>query len=425
MRLHTPDESADQLPEINFFYDRNDPAILYRIGLQLQVESRREEAVAFLARAALLDPENAAIRNSMGNLFLALRQWDKAEQSLRHGLELDPNHKEILNNLGLVCKVKGDFDQAAAHYRKALAVDPDFMQAQDNLDFLYQNVVPSWHFSMMHDALRNEAYDRAITKAVKPGSLVFEIGTGAGLLAMMAARAGAERVITTEMIPSIAATAQEIVRLNGYDDRITVLGKKSGDVLVGEDLPRQADLLITETFDAGFLGEEAVPSIQHARDILIKPDAQIIPRAGTVFAALLESRALWEECAVDRAAGFDLGPFNKFRENVSGKYVQNYPYRRLTGDVELFHFDFTGDPIQAESKNLVMDIQQSGTAHALIYWFRLFLDDEVILNTNIEDKSCWRVAVQTLDPPLPVTAGDGIPVRAQHNNRWIKLRLQP
>lgn len=60
--------------------------------------------------------------------------------------------------------------------------------------------------SMLHDESRNTKYEQAITAAVaafvrstgrKP--IVLDVGTGTGLLAMMAVRAGAEHVYACEV----------------------------------------------------------------------------------------------------------------------------------------------------------------------------------------------------------------------------------
>jgi len=45
---------------------------------------------------------------------------------------------------------------------------------------------PEWHFNIVQDSLRNETYARALNRFVRPGMLVLEIGTGTGLLAMLA-----------------------------------------------------------------------------------------------------------------------------------------------------------------------------------------------------------------------------------------------
>ncbi len=73
-----------------------------------------------------------------------------------------------------------------------------------------------WHFNMVNDEPRNAAFARAIAHMVKPGQRVLEIGTGSGLLAMLAARdeQGAPRaaqVITCEANPLLSRLATQII----------------------------------------------------------------------------------------------------------------------------------------------------------------------------------------------------------------------
>ena len=71
---------------------------------------------------------------------------------------------------------------------------------------------------VLQDRARNDAYDLAITKVIqKKGgeARVLDIGTGSGLLSMMAARAGAKYVIACEGKKPIADIARYIVRKNG------------------------------------------------------------------------------------------------------------------------------------------------------------------------------------------------------------------
>jgi hypothetical protein len=77
-------------------------------------------------------------------------------------------------------------------------------------DIVHQSLstgVPAYHWRMLRDEPRNAIYARAIARHVRAGMTVLEIGTGAGLLALMAARAGA-RVVTCESNPMIAAAAR-------------------------------------------------------------------------------------------------------------------------------------------------------------------------------------------------------------------------
>ena len=73
--------------------------------------------------------------------------------------------------------------------------------------------IPMWHYDMLNDHGRNAAYDACIKNAVRkykgvgnsngnPGNIrhlsVIDAGSGSGLLAMMAARAGADSVTAIE-----------------------------------------------------------------------------------------------------------------------------------------------------------------------------------------------------------------------------------
>lgn len=55
------------------------------------------------------------------------------------------------------------------------------------------------------------------------GKRVADIGTGTGILALAAARAGAETVVATDINPNAALSANENARANGLGDRVTGL----------------------------------------------------------------------------------------------------------------------------------------------------------------------------------------------------------
>jgi len=55
------------------------------------------------------------------------------------------------------------------------------------------------------------------------GKRVIDVGTGSGILALAAARAGAESVLATDINPNAALTAAENARANGMGDRVTAV----------------------------------------------------------------------------------------------------------------------------------------------------------------------------------------------------------
>jgi len=170
---------------------------------------------------------------------------------------------------------------------------------------------------MMDDKRRNDAYEAAIRRIVA-GKWVLDIGTGSGLLAMMAARAGAAHVTTCEAVGIIAERAKGIIAKNGLADRITVIGKPSSELLLGRDLPRRAEVLVTEIFASGLISEGILPTIEHAHEHLLTPDATLIPCAASVMGYLAGGPQLKGMLFVDNIAGFDLSDFKRFRAAAAG-----------------------------------------------------------------------------------------------------------
>ena len=90
------------------------------------------------------------------------------------------------------------------------------------------------------------------------------------------------------------------------------LDKKSTSLVIGNQMLRKANLLVTETVDCGLLARGIVSSIAHARANLLTEDAQIVPCAATVYAMVVESPRLRNLNYARTAAGFDVSPANRY-----------------------------------------------------------------------------------------------------------------
>src|SRR2546423_14087521 len=107
------------------------------------------------------------------------------------------------------------------------------------------------HRALLADSVRTNAYAEAIGRVVRPGDVVLDLGSGSGVLAIMACRAGARKVFAVEQ-GHMADVAAMLVADNGCGGRGTLLHARSQDI----ELPQRANLLITETPRHPRLAEE-------------------------------------------------------------------------------------------------------------------------------------------------------------------------
>uniref|UniRef100_A0A3P8UH25 Protein arginine N-methyltransferase n=1 Tax=Cynoglossus semilaevis TaxID=244447 RepID=A0A3P8UH25_CYNSE len=176
----------------------------------------------------------------------------------------------------------------------------DWVEESEEYDY-HQEIARSCYADMLHDHDRNEKYYQGIRAAVArvkargEKAIILDIGTGTGLLSMMALTAGADFCYAVEVFKPMAEAAQCIVEKNGFADRIKIINKHSTDVTVGPDgdMPTKANILITELFDTELIGEGALPSYEHAHQNLVQENCEAVPHRATVYAQLVESELLW------------------------------------------------------------------------------------------------------------------------------------
>lgn len=161
-----------------------------------------------------------------------------------------------------------------------------------------------YHAALLADEPRTRAFLSALDNVVRPGMRVLDVGTGTGILAVHAARLGAEVVAVEEsdMIHHARAfAAAQPVAIDFHRANI-------------KDLPDDAiapvDVVVSEMLGNILLEEEFIPVMAAARRFL-RPGGVLIPRRVRFHAALAdaprvrESMAFWREPRY----GLDWSPF--------------------------------------------------------------------------------------------------------------------
>lgn len=343
----------------------------------------------------------------------------EAETELLLAAGLSPRDAEVRAFLGHVTAQAGKRVQAVLHFEAAVALDPGHAAraALTELRGQIAHSVHSWHLPMLADQVRNDAFQQAIEAAVTADDVVLDIGTGTGLLAMMAARAGARRVIACEMLPDLAALARLVVDANGFADRIDVVGKPSTELVVGIDLPEPATVVVSETFDALLIGEGAIGSFAHARAHLMAPGARVIPQGGTVIGQLASVPRLKQVYPLHSVSGFDLRPFGRraLDKQFFPMQLETEQWVALSEPFPILRLDFRTDIPPRQAWSVPVTAAATGTVDALVLWFELQLDDRTTLGSGPNGRRAvhWDPVVFLFDRQLPVSAGDHVAVRAR------------
>jgi protein arginine N-methyltransferase 7 len=164
-----------------------------------------------------------------------------------------------------------------------------------------------WFFPMLHDEHRNTLYQRAITSACKTLALnrkknqndtkidrpirILDIGSGTGLLAMMAADAchslGVKCHITSiEMSSGFAHLARRTIADNHMEHTIQVIEGHSTQISSFQQ-EEWFDLCVSELLEDGLLAEGWLPTIRDAWNRHLSPDTAIVlPQRAKIYAQL-------------------------------------------------------------------------------------------------------------------------------------------
>ena len=387
--------------------------VFCNLGILEYELGKLEESETNLSKAIELSFDFLEAHFHLGNVLRSQGRLKDAEKSFIRAISFKPDYIEAFNNLGLTLKDQGKFEEAIQVYKKALEIKPGYIGAEMNIEKIIQNIVPAWHINMMNDEFRNKAFLDAIKLAVNEDTLVFEIGTGSGLLSMMAIESGAKKVVTCESVKTIADNAVKIINKNGYQKKIKIVNKKSTDVKIGRDIPCKADLLIAEILSSEFVGEGVKKSILDANQRLLKENGKVIPQSGCIKIALLgDTEEIKKSIYVNNSSGFDLSLFNSISQRKFTLKLKEKP-KILSDAVDAFTFDLENlKNYSIEEKSIRLQANQDGLCLGLIQWIKLKLYDEIEYeNIPYKVNSHWGTPIYVFDKPVELKKGQFIDIK--------------
>jgi protein arginine N-methyltransferase 1 len=259
---------------------------------------------------------------------------------------------------------------------------------------------------MITDTVRMDAYVRALRSAVRPGSVVLDIGTGTGIFALLACRMGARRVYAIEPADAIGV-AREIAAANGCADSIEFIQGLSTEVTLAE----RADVIVSDLRGVlPFCGGHFA-AIADARRRLLAPGGTLIPQCDTLWATCIEAPELHLGVArpwAENAFGLDMRAALKLVTNQWSR-ASVKPGQLLAPPERLGEIDYASVDAPSFRATVTAHANRAGTGHGICAWFDATLADGVTFsNAPSAPELIYGKAFFPWPEPVELEAGDAV-----------------
>ncbi|VDO81238.1 unnamed protein product [Heligmosomoides polygyrus] len=298
---------------------------------------------------------------------------------------------------------------------------------------LAQEIARSRFADMILDYNRNDMFLAGLRTVVEEkkkqnvASHVLDIGTGTGLLSLMAAREGADKVTAVEVFQPMADCARSIVEASQWRNRIEVRSFLECSL--------KYTLLINyfsllKVFDTELIGEGALRTFKEALTSHVQPGCRVVPSLARVWVQPVRSGFLSKFNRVPRLSEGDcpLGecPGTSAVFDVQLSQLKPHQFSRLTEPMLAFSFNFESAEsiVYDESFDRSAVCIESGQVDAIMMWWDLDMDGMGTHWIDMAPKwACseyhwrdhWMQAVYYLPHRVQVTKGETLSLKCNHD----------
>lgn len=251
------------------------------------------------------------------------------------------------------------------------------------------------HKDMLMDVVRTSAYSDAIRSLVTPGTRVIDFGSGTGVLAIFAARAGGsvDAIERTVMI----GHAREIAARSGCP---SIRFHHADHASFRADGP--VDVIVSEWMGHAVFYESMLEPLVALRQRWLRPEGVMIPASISIACALVTDEAMYEDGSFleHQPYGIDFGPIadlplRHVRLVVLDEGQIASPVCAL-GTFDMRTIERTPDRLTGQLR-----VERAVTAFGLIVWFEAELAPGVTLGTGPHHPPThWRQVFLPFPQPL-------------------------
>ena len=286
------------------------------------------------------------------------------------------------------------------------------------------------HRRMVSDRWRTDAFARAITEVVRKGDVVLDVGTGTGILAMLAARAGAKRVYAVDQ-SDIAKSAASLVSANGLEDVVRILQGPARGIQIEE----QVNVLVSEWLGNFAFVEAMLDDVLIARDAHLLKGGRMLPSRVEALLAPIDDPVLFVHDGPgfwrDPVHGLDFSQLEALELN-QGRAIQLRvaPGALLSAGRALASLDLATARVDAQwqSGRLVFPVRRDGVLNGFVGWFEAQLSPSQRLDTGPDKPETHWSQTYLPFPPQRVGEATFLPVdytieRDHEVRRHVRLTL--
>lgn len=261
-----------------------------------------------------------------------------------------------------------------------------------------------YHRTLIADRVRNAAFEAALRAVIKPGeTTVADIGTGTGLLALMAAKLGAREVFLYEAA-EVASVAAKVLKANRVRN-CHLIPCHSTEMVD----PPKVDVVVSETLGNYALEEHIIETLADAKKRFLKPKGIMIPRRIEQLVAPVISDRIPREFDAWDATGFDLGVAKAM--SLNNIYVRTLKPQELLAAQTWDEVELGTDARSARKGEASWKLERAAAIHGFATWWKAELAPGVWLSTAPDaPRTHWEQLYIPLLAPIEAKAAETVAV---------------
>jgi protein arginine N-methyltransferase 1 len=295
---------------------------------------------------------------------------------------------------------------------------------------------PGTHVAMLDDRMRVRAFISALENVIEKDDVVVELGTGTGILAVVAAKAGASRVLAIEA-SGISEVARRFIADNGVEGCVEIIHGWS----TGVELPKKAHVFVSEMIGDDPLGEGILELTIDARKRFLIDEARFVPAKISLFAVpidlpddVLRTRAFTDDALADWKAeyGVTFSALGSATDDVWERHLEKpraaASWAWLSAPVKLCDIDLATVETPDVDADAAVIVNREGRASGVALFWKAEMGNGIELSLdprNLDASNHWLTPVWVNRVGFSVAPGDEIAIWYERRVGRSAMKLQP